>query len=178
LHGRFETAVEEKRLTLGLLGPPKASLWGNSLRFRRKKILALFCYLATEGGRHPRRELAELLWPQSDERHARADLRAVLSKLRKSLGEESADDGVDGASFLLIIDGDLLGLEPEEVELDTEALEAAVSLARRGTSPATSNSAAGGRRRELIGRLREALGLYRGEFMEGFSVEGAPQFEL
>ena len=38
---------------------------------------------------------------------------------------------------LLVIDGDLMAVEPTEVELDTEALEAAVSLARRETSPAS-----------------------------------------
>jgi DNA-binding SARP family transcriptional activator len=86
---------EEKWLSLGLLGLPEARLRGHSLRFGIKKQLALLCYLAAEGGRHPRRELAELLWPQSDERHARGDLRAVLSKLRKGLGEESAHDRED-----------------------------------------------------------------------------------
>ena len=169
---------QEKRLSLRLLGPPEASLRGRRLRIRLKKVLALLCYLAAEGGRrHQRRELAELLWPRSDERHARTDLRAVMSKLKKSLGEQTAHDGEEGPR-LLVIDGDLLAVEPTDVELDTEALEAAVSLARSETSSATSSGDAGGRRRELIGRLRGELGLYRGEFMEGFSVEDAPEFEL
>jgi DNA-binding SARP family transcriptional activator len=125
------------------------------------------------GGRHPRRELAELLWPESEERHARADLRAVLHKLRKTLREESAHDGV--ARFF-IIESSRLELEPREIELDLEVLEAAVSLARRESSLG-GRSAAGGRR-ELIGRLQGDLGLYRGEFMEGFSLEDAHEFEL
>src|SRR5215217_7496517 len=165
-------AQEQKRLSLRLLGPPEVSLQELSLRFGIKKQLALLCYLAAEGGRrHHRRELAELLWPRSDERHARTDLRSVLSRLRQSLGEEAC---------LLLIDGDILGVEPTQVELDTEALETAVSLARRETSPAGASSAAAAAvgRRELIGRLRGDLGLYRGEFMEGFSIEDAPGFEL
>jgi DNA-binding SARP family transcriptional activator len=167
----------QKRLSLRLLGPPEVSLRGLSLRFGikkqlAKKQLALLCYLAAEDGRrHQRRGLAELLWPRSDERHARTDLRSVLSRLRQSL----EDDG-----RLLLIDGDLLGVEPTQVELDTEALETAVSLARRETSPAGASSAAAAAvgRRELIGRLRGDLGFYRGEFMEGFSIEDAPEFEL
>ena len=134
------------------------------------------CYLAAEGGRHPRRELAELLWPQSEKRHARADLRAVLYKLRKTLREDSAHDGV--ARFF-VIEGDLLGLEPRGIGLDLEALEAAVSLARRETLPAGGGSSAitvG--RRELMGRLQGSLALYRGDFMEGFSLEDAPEYEL
>ena len=172
---RFETeAQEEKRLSLRLLGPPEASLEGLPVRFRIKKELALLCYLAAEGGRHPRRELAELLWPESEERHARADLRAVLHKLRKTLKEDGAHDGV--ARFF-VIESNRLELEPREIELDLEAFEAAVSLARRETSLGGRSAAAGGRR-ELIGRLQGDLELYRGEFMEGFSLEDAPEFEL
>ena len=151
---------EDKRLSISLLGPPEASLRGYPLRFGIKKQLALLCYLAAEGGRRPRGELAELLWPGSEERHARGDLRSVLSKLRKTLGEESAHDGEEEEeAHFLLIDGDLLGVEPTEVELDLRPLEAAVSLARRETSPATSSAAVG--RRELIARLRGDLDLYR-----------------
>ena len=39
-------------------------------------------------------------------------------------------------------------------------------------------SAGDGGRRELIGRLQGDLGLYRGEFMEGFSLEDSSEFEL
>jgi len=139
------------------------------------------CYLAAEGGkRHPRRELAELLWPQSDERRAGMALRSALAKLRKSLGEESASKGV---SYLLI-DGDLLGVESGGIELDLKALEASVSLARRAlarkepSSEGSSDDDVAVGRRELISRLRGVLELYRGEFMEGFSLEDAPEFEL
>jgi DNA-binding SARP family transcriptional activator len=131
-------------------------------------------YLAAEGGRHPRRELAELLWPQSEERRARADLRAVLHKLRKTLGEDSAQDAV--ARFFVIESG-RLGLEPWGIDLDLEVFEAAVSLASSETSMG-GRSAAAGERRELIGRLQGDLGLYRGELMEGFSLEDAHEFEL
>ena len=129
---------------------------------------------------HQRRELAELLWPHSEERRARTDLRAVMSKLKKRLGEQTVHDGEEEAR-LLVIDSDLLAVEPTEVELDTEALEAAVSLVRRETSAGAGGSSAGEAalgRRELIGRLQGVLGLYRGEFIEGFSLEDAPEFEL
>ncbi len=76
-----------KPLSIELLGSPKVSLEGRGLRFGRKKALALLCYLAVEGGKHHRRELAELLWPRSDERRARTDLRSTLVGLRKAVGE-------------------------------------------------------------------------------------------
>ena len=99
---------------------------------------------------------------------------------RRRLGEQTVHDGEEEAR-LLVIDGDLLGVEPTEVELDTEALEAAVSLVRRETSAGAGGSSAGEAalgRREVIGRLQGVLGLYRGEFIEGFSLEDAPEFEL
>jgi DNA-binding SARP family transcriptional activator/tetratricopeptide (TPR) repeat protein len=167
-------------LSIRLLGPPEVSIEeGHPLRFGTKKSLALLCYLAAEGGRHQRRELAELLWPQSDERHARTDLRSALAKLRKTLGEDGAHNGDAQKEVVrfLLVDGDLLGIEPRGIELDLEALQATVSLARTGTSP-RGISVEGVGRRELISRLRGNVELYRGEFMEGFSLEDAPEFEL
>jgi DNA-binding SARP family transcriptional activator len=163
---------EEKLLRVNLLGPPEASFKEGPLRFRTKKALALLCYLAAGGTRHSRRELAELLWPQSDEQHARTALRSALVRLRKTLGE---DAGRGGEASFLLIDGDLLGLEPRGIDLDLGTLEAAVSLARAETSP-EGRSAAG--RRDLNGRLKADLKVYRGEFMEGFSLEDTPEFEL
>lgn len=47
---------------------------------------------------HPGREalggdLAELLWPKSDERRARTDLRSIMTRVRKTLGEDGARGG-------------------------------------------------------------------------------------
>src|SRR5919112_1527669 len=181
-YGRVKTeAQEEKRLSIRLLGPPEVSFGEQPpLRLGTKKRLALLCYLATEGGRHPRRELAELLWPKSEERRARTVLRSALANLRKALREGTGEGTAYGKEDrFFVVDSDLLGIEARAVELDLEALEAAVSVARAEASPGgrSADTAAVGRR-ELIGRLEGALGLYRGEFMEGFSVEEAPDFEV
>ena len=134
------------------------------------------CYLVAEGRRHPRRELAELLWPESEEHRARADLRAVLHKLRKSLGEESARDGVAGS---FVVDGDRSGT-------GAAGDRARPAGARSGCLAGKGRDLAGWRRkrhhRRTPGahraRLQGALGLYRGDFMEGFSLENAPEYEL
>ena len=171
---------EEKPLSIRLLGLPEVSIEGRPRGFVTKKSLALLCYLAAKGGRHLRRDLAELLWPQSDERRARADLRSALAKLRKTLEEDGAHgDAHEGGVRFLLIDGAFLGIDSRGIELDLGVLEAAVSLARRETSsPGGWSANAAGRRRDLIERLRGNLGLYRGEFMESFSLEDAPEFEL
>ncbi len=175
---------KEKPLCISLLGPPAVSFGGRDPRFERKKALALLCYLAAEGGKRPRAELAELLWPKSKERRARADLRSALAQLRKTLGgyEARRGNGASEEARLLAIEGDLLGVEPGGIELDLRTLEAAVSLARSETSETSpggrsvSDTVAG--RRDVNAHLEKALEVYRGEFMEGFSLEDAPEFEL
>jgi hypothetical protein len=47
---------EEKPLSIRVLGLPEVSFEGRRLRFGRKKVLALLCYLATEGRKRSRRE--------------------------------------------------------------------------------------------------------------------------
>jgi hypothetical protein len=77
--------------------------------------------------------------------------------------------------------GDLLGVEERGAELDLRTLHEAVSLARgetSGTSPGGRRADDAVGRRHLIARLEEALGVYRGTFMEGFSLGDAPEFEL
>src|ERR687886_942670 len=180
--GEKTKVPEEKLLSIQLLGRPKVSLEGREVRFGRKKALALLCYLAAKREKRSRDELAELLWPQSDERRARKDLRSTLSRLRKTLGEDGArGDGSSKGAHLLVIDGDLLGVDPQGVELDLRTLEAAVSLVRSETSetsPGGSKVDDAVGHLDLIARLQEALGVYRGKLMEGFSLKDVPGFEL
>jgi predicted ATPase/DNA-binding SARP family transcriptional activator len=121
------------------------------------------------------------LWPGATERRARTDLRSVLAGLRKTLGEDKARRGNGGSEGvrLLAIEGDLLGVEPGGIELDLRTLEAAVSLARSETSPggrSVDDVVAG--HRDVNAHLEKALEVYRGDFMEGFSLDDAPMFEL
>ena len=170
---------EEKPLSIRLLGTPEVSLGGRPLRFGRKKALALLCYLAAGGGTRLRRELAELLWPASEERRARTDLRSILAGIRKAIGEEGArGNGGNERVDLLAIDGDLLGIKPRGVELDLRTLEEAVLLARSESSPGAGVIDGAVGRGGVIARLEGTLGAYRGEFMEGFSLADAPEFEL
>ena len=166
-------------LSIKLLGSPEVSLEGRNLRFGRKKALALLCYLAAEGGKRHRRDLAELLWPTSEERRARADLRSTLAGVRKALEEESVrGNGGSDRVHLLALEGDLLGIEERGVGLDLRTLHVAVSLARSESSSGAGIVDGALGPRDVIARLEEALGVYRGEFMEGFSLGDAPEFEL
>ncbi len=157
-------------LELRFLGPVVARRDGTPLALRTRKALALLAYLAAEGGTHRRGELAGLLWPDSDERKARTTLRSALSDLRSALG---TDDGTQ-AEYLLV-DRDLLGLRTEaDVDLDLRVLESAYELARDSTGIIPTDHE---QRRKRIERLRNGAEAYRGEFLEGFHLDDAPEFD-
>ena len=151
-------------LILRLLGRPEVSCGGQFLRFRSRKELALLFYLATEGGLHPREKLAALFWPESGEDQSRASLRNALYGLRKTLqggtGQEYLRAGRDAAVGLDLGSG---------VELDLRIVDA--------VSARPLVEAPGGEIRSILEELRAAAAAYRGEFLEGFSLDDAPDFE-
>jgi DNA-binding SARP family transcriptional activator len=75
-------------LRVRVLGGAELTLGGRLLVERMPaKAAALVFYLAVTGGAHSRSELAGLLWSELPEETARANLRVVLTKLRRVLPE-------------------------------------------------------------------------------------------
>lgn len=141
------------RLDLALLGAPRVSIDGRALSFPTRKALALLIYLAVERGAHTRARLAALLWPDSDAAHSRLSLRRTLGQLRDVLGERDP-----GAVYLRAAE-DTLQLIPAGAALDLDLLR---DLSRPpGDRPA----------------LEAALAAYRGDFLDGFSLPDAPEFD-
>jgi DNA-binding SARP family transcriptional activator/tetratricopeptide (TPR) repeat protein len=64
---------------LQLFGAPQVLRDGDPLAFDTRKAVALLAYLAVNGRRQRREELAALLWPEVDASRARATLRRTLS---------------------------------------------------------------------------------------------------
>ena len=151
-----------RSLSLSLLGPPEVRRDGAPVTLRTRKTLALLAYLAAEGGLQSRARLSGLLWPASDERRGRTALRSALAGLRRALGDLESATG--GEAFVLV-EGDLVGLNPAaEIGLDLNALDNA-------PRPPVVD------RQEGIERLSTVARAYRGEFMEGFYLNDAPDFE-
>ncbi len=76
-----------------------------------RKARALFAYLALYPDRsHTRSKLADLLWGEHGERHARQNLRKCLSNMRKALGGAGRD--------VVSAKGDIIGLTPDRIEVD------------------------------------------------------------
>ena len=156
------------KLVLKLLGPPDVNRDGVPIRFRSRKELAILLYLATEGGTHAREKLVELFWPRSGESRGRANLRNALSSLRKTLAGED-DDSKD--SYLTVeryyVSFDITG----DLELDLGAVEAAESSVPGSAAPVE------GERYQVVARLQGALEMHRGDFLEGFYLDDAPEFD-
>ena len=149
------------RLDLSLLGTPGVRHAGQPLVFPTRKVLALLIYLVVEGGRPSREKLTTLFWPESEEGPARASFRRALALLRQALGETAALPH-------LIVEGEALGFDfTSDCACDLHSLQ----MAAQATHSAEQVSPG------LIERLRSAATLYRGNFLDGFSLPDAPDFD-
>ena len=148
------------RLSLSFLGPLQVMLDGQAVaRFESNKIRALLVYLAVESARpHPREVLADLLWPDWPDRSALANLRHALASLRHLLGDPQADPPI-------------LLISRETVQFNARcdhALDVALFSALLARDPSQGVD---------VECLEQAIALYRGPFLEGFSVSDCAPFE-
>ena len=151
------------KLELSFLGVFRVTLDGVPAdSFESNKVRALLAYLAVESQRpHARDALATLLWPDWPDSSARSNLRYALSDLRKTIGDRTAEP-----PFLLITRNTLQFNTESDHRLDVAEFERLVEASAVDLSTDDQMAA-----------LCQALELYRGEFLEGFSVPEAAPFE-
>ena len=149
------------RLEISLLGPIRVALDGEPVtRFRGDTARALLAYLAVRAGTPCRRDsLAALLWPDDLESVGLQNLRQALRRLRVALGDEAADPP------FLDVTRETLALNAEsehwlDVAAFSEAIAASKGHAHRRLETCPT----------CVKRLREAVALYRGEFLAVFSL--------
>jgi TolB-like protein len=110
-----------------------------------RKAGAMIAYLALRDGHAQTRDkLAGLFWSRNTDEQARTNLRQALLRLRKALA-----NGADGP---LIVDGNRVGLNLANIDLDVARFE---SLIAEGTAEA----------------LEEAVALYRGDLLDGIGLD-------
>ncbi len=159
------------RLSLSLLGLFQVTLDEKPVTdFESNKVRVLLAYLAVEADRVHRREaLAELLWPGRGKRSALANLRYALYNLRNRIGDREADP-----PFLLITRRTLQFNRESDYTLDVEVFEKRISeSANRRACPERGRRVS----ESAVRSLQLAVSLYRGSFLEGFSVGDSPAFE-
>lgn len=134
-------------LSIRLLGQPRIELDGQPLTIRRRKSRALVYYLAAQAHPRTRDHLLGIFWPDLDRAAAQQSLRTTLYELRKVLDR------------WLVVDGDQLGLSAA-AGVDVRTFE-------RKLSPPVDD----------LADLRATLALYQGEFLSGFGLDAAPEFD-
>ena len=138
-------------LTIHLLGTPRILVSGAPLSLNHLKAKALLFYLAATGEPHSREHLATLLWSESASPEAHHSLRSSLYHLRQVMRSTRVDSA-------LVDDGEVLSLLPSQHDCDV--IEFRRKLAE-GDEPA----------------LAQAVALYRGPLLQGFSLADAPAFD-
>ena len=144
--------VKKEGLSLRLLGSLEIKLNGEALKgFDSNKARALLCYLAVTGKSHFRASLLSLFWGDMPETDAKANLRVVLSNLRKLVGD------------YLEITRQTIAFKPQKAyELDVE-------IFCQVLDPLPKNPD--------IKKLHQVIELYQDDFLLGFRVRDAPDFD-
>jgi len=148
------------QLSILTLGSLQIALNGASLtNFDSDKARGLLTYLAIESHRAHRREsLIGLFWPEYLERRARHTLSQVLFNVRQVIGDRKANQET---TFLHVTHQTLQFNRSSNHWLDVNHLDIALS------SDATTR----------LAQLEQRAALYRGQFLEGFSLGDSPAFE-
>jgi DNA-binding SARP family transcriptional activator len=139
------------QLTIRLLGAPEARIAGAPLVLHDHKARALLYYLAVTGRPHTRDHLATLLWSESPDSNARHSFRSSLYHIRQALHNQGSDEALAG-------DGDLVYLKLDHSACDVAHFR---QLLKAGSESA----------------LVEAISLYRGPLLQGFTLGDVPLFE-
>ncbi|GIK59055.1 MAG: protein kinase [Chloroflexi bacterium] len=142
-------------LDIHLFGSPDIRLGGAPIGgFVSTKAPALLAYLAVTGRPHSRDTLVALLWGEMADADAKNNLRQTLSNLRKLL-----------EPYLLITRDAVQFNTAVPHTLDTAQFENHLHRARDATLPTR------------MAALQQATALYQGDFLAGFYVRDAPEFE-
>lgn len=145
-------------LELSFFGSPRITVDGAPLTVDTRKAVALLARLALAGPQR-REVLADLLWPESDDAHARGSLRRTLSVLNRALGGR-----------WLVIERTEISLDLDGVDCDVHRFEAAVAAA------SAHGHGTGTQCADCLALLAGAASLHRGDFLEGFELRDSPQF--
>jgi predicted ATPase/DNA-binding SARP family transcriptional activator len=154
-----ETAMPGPTLTL--FGPPRLLHNGQRVRLRSRKCLALLAYLSIKDVTLSRNELETLLYPESDATRAQNSMRATLSWLKSAL---------QGA--WLVVDRDTIGLDGSH-RLAIDVVRFRDLLAQCWTHSHLIDETCP----ECWPLLEEAVALYGGDFLAGFTLRDSPQFD-
>lgn len=139
-------------LHIRLLGLPQARWRGEMLEMPRRQVRALLYRLAADTRPVARDGLCFLFWPDAGDATARHNLSRLLAILRATLPDPN----------LLMAHDDQIALRRPCIWTDTQAFsDLHLAWSSHGD----------------IASLRQAADLWRGPFLEGFSLPDSPEFD-
>ncbi len=158
---KTRAAPESKELRFELLGGINIHVAGNQIDTRYAKLDGLLAVLAMSAGTELRRDyLAELFWPEMADGVGRQNLRRALFNLKAAMGD---------ASHLLLTSRDKIALMVPDSWVDALQIRSNTSNHSAKSSQQLDP--------DYLEQLEYAVGLYRGEFMAGFTLTDCPDLE-
>lgn len=145
-----QTATET--LQINLLGTPQVLWAGQAYVIPRRQTRALLYYLAAHEEPIPRQQLCYLLWPDLPELIARRNLSRLSAHLRRALPNP-----------------DLVVTKNDQVNLNSNLFMSDLSVFQECCAAHAVHN--------RIHFLKQAVALYRGQFLSGISMSDLPEFE-
>ncbi len=145
-------------LYIALLGAPEVRWQTTPLLIPRRQTRALLYYLAAQLQPLPRQQLCFIFWPDVGESIARRNFSRLLNHLRQTLPDPD----------ILIASDEQVHLDPQRVWSDIATLNHLWTAYTQAAPP----------RHDAALKLRQAVTLYRGPFLHGFSLPGHAEFEM
>ena len=150
-------------VTIRLLGAYRVELSsGQPAVFRSNSERALLAYLAADPESHRRDSLSALLWPETDDKRARGNLRVSLHRARQAIN--------DPAGRLLQVSQREVHLDEDRISVDARLFTEAISRIEQHKHKDLHSCV------QCKEDLNIAADLYGGEFLKGFSPKDNQPF--
>jgi len=155
-------------LSLGVLGSLQVLIDDTPVTvLESDKVCALLVYLAVEADRpHRRGSLVGLLWADYPEQVARHNLRQALFNLRLAIGDRTASP-----PYLLISRDTIQFNRASDFSLDLARFNTKLHKCEEDRNHGIEDPSV------RAAHLEEMVELYRGEFLQDFSLEDVAEFE-
>lgn len=155
-------------LKLSVLGSMQIALANTPIaKLESDKTRALLVYLVVEADQAHRRDaLMGLLWPDSPQETARHNLRQALFNLRQAIGDHTANP-----RFLFITRDEIQFNPASAYSLDVAEFNAHLAATAHHAHQQLETCAV------CVSDLQQAIGLYRGNFLQEFFLEDSADFE-
>ena len=149
------------RLSLFLFGTPRIELDGEAVKLNNRKATALLAYIALSGSSQSRNTLVNLLWPDYDNSRGRTTLRSTMYVLSGPLKGD-----------WLISDREIIAPNPDaDLWVDVNWFRTLLAQCRTHGHPLSEVCS------DCLSPLTDAVELYQGDFMAGFSLKDSVNFD-